>query len=680
MKNKKHHSDNIILLSDQPNLVETNKFPHSTFHFQHFNPVQSRVFEVYEDNKNILVASNTNSGKTSIAEMYLSHEIKERGGKGIYLSPLKALAQEKVDDWTNKKHTFSKFKTSILTGDYRLTPQRKSELEEANFLLMTYEMLASRTRHFKSENNQFLKEVGTLVIDELHEISSSNRGSHLENAIMKFTALNPECRIVALSATMPNVDEISGWLSHIIKRPTYVLKSEYRPVPLETHFVPYADNKWQYDAKEEAKIASTLDIIRQNPDDKFLVFVHTKRTGEKLKLELLKRNIETEFHNADLDKDKRIKLENRFREDVKFRVIIATSTLSAGLNMPARRVIVVGVHCGIQEIKPSLAFQETGRAGRVKYDTQGDAYILLPKSKFHEMKMKFSTVEDIESQMVGEDANNYKTLAFHIVSEIHHKDIQDVKGIHEWYSRSLSHYQKQILDDSLVDKMISFLKSRAIIEENDQGILSTTPLGMISSLFYYPPFDVADLKQNFSKLLNDHMQADDDYRVAMALANVDSFKMEIVNSAEREQLELFAKRVKKIGDYTDGATKIGYCYYCLMNGANNPVMASRMRGLQFDFERLSEVLNAIASMHKWEVGDYFKRLDMRVKYGVGFELLDFVGLSGIGKIKASRLWQSGLKSLKDMADKPHRVKIALECSDDVLKKVMNEVNSKLLVG
>jgi helicase len=666
-----------IYLSDQNTLVKTETFSYSTFPFEYFNPVQSRVIEFYKEPCNALIAANTSAGKTCVAEMFLSHEIKERGGKGLYLSPLRALAQEKVDDWSDKTHEFGKFKTAIITGDYRLTPERRKELNEADFILMTYEMLVSRTRHFKSENNEFLNKVGTLVIDESHFISENNRGPHLETGIMKFTAINPDCRIILLSATMPNVDEIAGWISHITNRQTYIIKSDYRPCPLKMNFVPYPDHGWKYDVKEKFKVETALKILKENPDDKFLMFVHTKRTGELLKKEIEKLNIETDFHNADLDKEKRIKVEKRFREDPKFRVIIATSTLSAGLNMPARRVIVVGVHCGLQEIKPSLALQMAGRSGRPKYDKQGDAYILLPKSKFHEQKVRVLTTETIDSQMVDPQNKDFKILAFHIVSEIHHKEIQDVEGIHNWYKRSLSHFQNQTLDEDLVDNMVYFLKTRGIVQENESGLLETTPLGTISSLFYYPPFDVADLKNNFNKLFEQKVEHDD-YRIAMALGNVDLLRMDIVNSAEKEQLEQFKNKIKKIGDFTEGSIKNGYCYYCLINGASNPVLASKIRGLQFDYPRLNEVLTAINSMFKWDQHEYFKKLAMRVNYGVGFELLDFVSIAGVGKVKANKLWQAGLKTLQDIVDKPHRVKIALECSNEMLEKVLNDANGKLL--
>jgi replicative superfamily II helicase len=152
--------------------------------------------------------------------MFLSHEIRVRGGKGMYLAPLKALAQEKIDDWTpdkdveDLKHHFNDLKISICTGDYRLTHARKQELEESNLVLMTSEMLNSRCRNFKSEQNNCLCDIGTIVVDEAHLLTVPNRGDKLEVGLMKLSQIAPNCRMVLLSATMPNVDQISEWVSY----------------------------------------------------------------------------------------------------------------------------------------------------------------------------------------------------------------------------------------------------------------------------------------------------------------------------------------------------------------------------------------------------------------------------------------------------------------------------------
>ena len=368
----------MIELEDQYELVETKNFPsYANFNFEKFNPVQSRIFEIYNKDCNVIVAAQTSAGKTICSEMMMSESIREKGGKAMYLAPLKALAKEKVDDWTDEKHHFSDLNLAICTGDYKLDEKRKSELENSNIILMTSEMLNSRCRNYKSENNNWLKELKILVIDESHLLTVAGRGDHLESGLMKFTKIAPDCKIVALSATMPNVSEISQWIESLNGKETYLINSKYRPCPLSIHYETYED-VGTYEMKEESKIDKVIDTLRKYKEDKFIVFVHSKNTGYRIKKYLDQQNIESEIHNADLDKEKRDKVEKRFKYG-DLRVIVATSTLAWGCNFPARRVIITGVHRGMSEVPTYDIAQMAGRAGRVGFDPKGDVHILLPK-------------------------------------------------------------------------------------------------------------------------------------------------------------------------------------------------------------------------------------------------------------------------------------------------------------
>jgi replicative superfamily II helicase len=321
----------VKILEDQHNLVNTAEFPsYAKFPFSTFNPVQSRVVEVHDKDANVIIAAATSAGKTVCAEMIASHEVRTHGGKVVYLAPLKALAQEKIDDWTDVKHHFGDLKLSICTGDYQLTPARKKELESANIIIMTTEMLNARVRNFKSEQNNWLKDTGVIICDESHLLTVPGRGDHLEVGLMKFSEIAPNSRIVFLSATMPNVQELAEWVAYsLTQKETYLINSKFRPCPLGIHYETYYD-KGSYDEKEMSKINSAIQIMRDHPDDKFLVFVHTKRTGQLVKKSLVEMGINCEYHNADLSKDNRLKIEKSFREDKNLRAIVATSTLAWG--------------------------------------------------------------------------------------------------------------------------------------------------------------------------------------------------------------------------------------------------------------------------------------------------------------------------------------------------------------
>jgi replicative superfamily II helicase len=666
-------------LNDQNDLIKTEQFKHASFPFDEFNPVQSRVFEVFDKKANLIIAAATSAGKTVCAEMFISHEVRERGGKAMYLAPLKALSQEKIDDWQDDKHHFKDLNLSICTGDYRLTAARKKELEESNIILMTSEMLNSRCRNDKSEKNQFLRDIGTLVVDESHLLTVPGRGDHLEAGLMKLTMINPEVRVVFLSATMPNVDEISEWVSYALTgRDTYLLESTYRPCPLTLHYESYWDMGGTYDENEAQKVNQALAIIESYPDDKFLVFAHTKRTGEMMKKMIKSTGEQCEFHNADLEKKKRVELEHKFRTDPKFRCIVATSTLAWGLNMPARRVIILGVHRGLDEVATYDVTQMVGRAGRVGYDPCGDAYILLPESKFDYHKARLTKPQKIKSQMLDDAFGHHKVLAFHLVSEIHHGNIRTVQDIHEWYDRSLAHWQEHELEEDIVEKTIDLLRKCRAIYEDDEGVLSASSVGKISSLFYYSPFDVSDLRDNFKNLFESGLH-NDDHAVSIALGNVDTHRMGIVSRLERENMGSYlSTSIRKFPGVYEPAIKAGYCYHQLLHGRSSAVFAGFQRGLQMDFARLIEVLNAIDSMSaRWGKRDYIKKLNLRIKYGVRGDLVYLCEIPNVGKVRAEKLWKAGLRTVADVANNPGKVQEALKFKSERVAKVCEDAASLL---
>ena len=669
----------LIRLSDQLELVSTADFSHGKYPFEKFNQVQSRVFEICDKNCNCVIAAPTSVGKTVCAEFFMAHEVRVRGGKAIYLAPLRALAKEKIDDWTSPESIFGDLKIAICTGDYRLTESRVKELNEADIIVMTSEMLNSRCRNMDSEKNDFLKDCGTIVVDESHLLTVPGRGDHLEVGLMKFSEFARDPRMVFLSATMPNVDQIADWVGcSLVKKDTYLVKSEYRPCPLDIHYENYEVSE-SYELTEEYKVSKAVDIVRNYPDDKFLVFVHSKLTGERVKKALQDAKVECEFHNADLVKDKRHEVEKKFKYG-KLRVIIATSTLAWGVNLPSRRVVITGVHRGMNEVETYDIFQMAGRAGRPGYDPRGDVYILLPDNNSEHHEDRLSSPNDIESQLLSYSGKaeepHYKTLAFHLVSEIHHGHIATLKDIHHWYGKSLAYFQYNDLEDSIVDKTMELLMRVGAVKEVD-GKYEVTSVGKVSSMMYYSPFDIADLRRNFKYLFGQGLQTND-MAVALALGNVDSIRMGFVTRAEKDEMEDFASKVQdSCGDrYLESSIKGAYAYHCLLSGRALGPFNAMARGLQMDFERLASVLNMLDSMAaKWNKRDFFSNLSLRIAYGARPELIDLCKVPNVGKVRAERLYAAGIRKPADMLKNPHAVKKILNMKDDKIMEILKGAKS-----
>lgn len=681
---RENNMPHVKLIHDKPDaLVATKDYQYGNFPFEQFNQVQSSLIDVYEEDSNVLIAAATSSGKTVCSEIYLSHEIHKRGGKAMYVVPLRALAQEKIDDWTDPFHMFGRLKVSICTGDYQLTASRKKELEKADLIIMSSEMLASRCRNMKSENNSWLKEIGTVFVDESHLLTVPGRGDHLEIAMMKLTQMNDKIRIGFLSATLPNVDEVGRWLSVLTGKDTNLLVSTYRPCPLKIHYRPY-QTQGSYDGNEEEKCNEALKLILHHRDDKFLVFAHTKRTGELMRELLEARNIKTQFHNANLEKDTRNKLVKDFKDKNGLRVLVATSGLAWGLNTPARRVIELGIHRGTELVPNYDHNQMCGRAGRPQYDPAGDAYILVPSKNFDEHVEELKRPTYIESQLLNRDgeAGRYKTLAFHTVAEIHHGGIKSEKDMRSWYSRSLAHHQAKDLDSEIIGSVLDSLKNSGNIKE-EEGDLKTTTTGAIASMFYFSPFDVSNLRKNFKMLFERGKQVDDFY-VSMCLANIDTFRTGIVNKAEREELSYFLTKVRQTfgSDMPDSAVKVGYCYWLLMNGKSNLPLNNTMRAIQFDFGRTAQVLQMLDQMGcKWDKKEWLSRLGKRVQKGVPEYLVYLCDLPQIAGVRARKLWEADFKTVADVANNEDRARAILKTSkmgDDKINDVIEAAKAMKL--
>lgn len=347
--------------------------------------------------RNLLVAIPTASGKTLVAEMVMHSHIA-RKGKCLYIVPLKALASEKFDEFNNKG-----VRVGIATGDF---DRRDDMLGRNDIIVATSEKVDSLLRN----NASWIAEITLLVIDEVHLIDSPSRGPVVEMVIAKMRYRNPSMQVIGLSATIGNPHILAGWLD------AELVTSSWRPVDLRQG-VFYNDCIHFRDGARQVKAVSKnyedlnlcLDTVAEG--GQCLVFVSSRRNAEafakraagalrcddrelNIYAAQLEKTAETEmgktlalcvsqgaaFHHAGLSRPERAIVEEGFRKGL-IKCISSTPTLAAGLNLPARRVIIrdylrFAAGEGMQPIAASEYHQMAGRAGRPRLDPYGEAVLI----------------------------------------------------------------------------------------------------------------------------------------------------------------------------------------------------------------------------------------------------------------------------------------------------------------
>lgn len=654
--------------------VPTSGYGAWSYGFKNFNPVQSQVYPHISEDANMVIGANTSAGKTVCAELLMDYVLAQ-GQRVIYLSPLKALTQEKYDDWQKR---FPEERITILTGDYTLSEKMKQQLGASGIIVMTSEMADSRTRRMESEKNYWLKEVGLVIVDESH-ILSTERGHAVETGIMRFTKINPKARILFLSATMPNVKELGDWLTTLNSKPTTVIYNTWRPVKLQMSFCEYPlrFNNWgreDYWASQEAKRGMAVEIAMSKPSEKFLIFCHDKGTGRDIVRRLREVGEEAKFHNADLDLNERLEVEKKFQDrENGIRVMVSTSTLAWGRNLPARNVVIVGVHRGISEVDELDIIQMAGRAGRYGIDDAGFVYLIIPEGSAEAWRRVFASPRPVTSVL-----NNRYTLAFHVLAEISNKEVLSKEDLLRWYERSLAYRQgimpfsredaEGLMQDLLEMEMIGY-----------KGLIPyITGLGKVSAWLYFSPYDVYAWYRNFSRAFEIGL---DDLTLAWALGDIPSNDMGYIPNDVKTDVEemMWKLRNRGITNVSDACT-VSYGAYHSLKGLDpeEGVLKAICRGLIFDIQRQTQAFSLMDGMYaKWGQDGLWKVLPVRIKYGIPEEIVPLTTIAGVGGKRAKAIWGQGLKSVEDVADLKNKKKLMKVLTPVVASKIQRAAKELL---
>jgi len=443
------------------------------------NPAQQRVIDhgVLDSGFSTVLQMPTGSGKTWLAREAIRSSLN-RGFRAVYLSPLRALADELSTSWTT---VFPDSPVGVFTGDYgkpgKALPVSYSD---ARVMIMTPERLDACTRTWRTHWS-WIPEVDWLVVDELHLLGDGQRGARLEGTISRFRRLNPFCRVLGLSATLGNRGQLADWLEGV------ELGSDWRQVPLEWKVVRYRkpDEKPNILAAEVSRIRDT--------GGQSLVFVQSRRRCEHLAKWLREKGLQADHHHAGLTHDSRRTVERGFREN-STQVLVATGTLEMGINLPARQVVLYDLQGfdgqGFIPLSVNTVWQRAGRAGRPGLDPSGEAVLLAPSWEKSADRYALGRFEPVISGLTEPQA-----IAEQILTEVHSGLARTTGQLERVFSTSLAAFQGKTLK---IHRTVGEMLEAGMLREEEQEtrtLLHATPLGRIACRHQLRPATVLHLRR-----------------------------------------------------------------------------------------------------------------------------------------------------------------------------------------
>jgi len=681
------------------------------------------------EGKNLVLASPTASGKTLVAEMCALKHILEKDGKVLYLTPLRALANEKYEEFKKysgiKKSGGRRISVGISTGDY---DSSDPWLERYDVIITTNEKADSLLRH----RAKWMDEISLVVADEVHLLNDSERGPTLEVVLARLMQINPDAQLLTLSATVKNAEEAAEWLK------ADSVTTEWRPVTLKEgvlnqNEIQFKDGGALKIEKRVANPAINLALHTIKTGGQALIFASTRKNsvglarkastevdgllskplkrvlqrlseevlaaGERTRIsELLADLVSkgTAFHHAGLGGTHRRLIENAFREG-RIKVLTATPTLAFGVNLPARMVIIHDYRryepgYGYYPITVLEYKQMAGRAGRPRYDKTGEA-ILISKTEDERDYLMESYVlaqpERIWSKLAVE-----RILRGHVLATIASDFAHTEQGIYDFFGKTFYAFQydpKAI--KAVIVKILKFLYDERMIEVSGENVYATRFGRRVSELYIDPVSGVVirDALQNKAPILTDvsyfHMIAhtpDVFPRLRPYSSEIDELAL-FVDQHRSEFMFPVPEQWEDHIDYEEFLTeaKTAWVLQSWIEEVTEDQMIERFRVQPGDLYRVIEsarwLLYASHELARlFGVGkDALSGLDVvmeRVEKGVKAELLPLVRLEGIGRVRARILHNAGLKTLDDLKKAPMEELTALPLIGPKLaKKIKDQV-------
>ena len=469
----------------------------------HLNPMQELVVPHIYSTNNMVVAAPTASGKSTVLMMAGTPALAV-GGSVLYVAPYKALADEKLDDVQRKGHPWEKIPKLVVSGDYPWTPTQIKKASRARFISVTPESLISVLRKSDPQKTKWLSRVRVIVFDEIHLVTDASRGATMETMIMDVALRLPKARLIGLSATVSNPEDLQEWFTRLNERETDLIQSTYRPVPIVRHFYEYEGFCDSQSMPDRQQLAIELGLQFHEANEAYMIAVWNKKFGYSIQDDLRENhNLSVPFHNADVPKETRKNIESDYRTRI-FPGLIATSTVFVGVNLPPRHLILTATHVGIDnEIPVHELLQAEGRSGRPEYDTEAHAHYLIHAGYREELEAKLLQGCHVESNF-----HKPALVAQHFLGALYTNALGCYDSFMEWFTWTLRYVQlpEENVDSEANDLLTTIISDMVRlgmirpIENILEDEFELTQLGKIAAQTMADPYVLYTLIQNFRKL------------------------------------------------------------------------------------------------------------------------------------------------------------------------------------
>jgi|TARA_B110000263_G_scaffold7260_1_gene6219 helicase len=667
-------------------------------------PPQKEAIKFVERGDSVLMSVPTAAGKTLVAYAALIRAVKAKK-KGIYLVPLRALAWEKVNELKDIcKNILDGAKIGVSVGDY----DKARGLSKYDIIVSTSERADSLIRH----NPSWLSEVECLVSDEIHLLNDSGRGPTLEVTLSKFREINPNIQIIGLSATVSNSKEIADWLDATL------VESDFRPVPLKKGISLDGTVEWEDGEKKYMGLDGVEGIAIDNLPEQCLVFVGTRRSAEaqakklsrmvggklnseqRKELEKFANQIQKNadeitsvdsnlsklitngvaYHHAGLTNRQRLIIETAFKERA-LKALCATPTLAAGVNLPARRVIIRDLSrwdSSFQSNQPLPVLevhQMLGRAGRPGFDVDGQGILIAKKrdqiDSFTERYFEGET-EPVISRLGSEPA-----LRTHLLSLITSGTITTREGLHKFLEKTLFGAQGELWrTQHRLNKVLDFLDKEQLIEiegktDNEfqpanevlEEKLKPTAFGRKVSQLYIDPLSgviiknalESEVEANSLGLLHALARTPDIYSLYVRKNEMETYLTHLMQMegdlmlpppVEHIELEFYLWDLKTALLIMDWIEETPEEHLMKRYSTTPGDIRAKVETAEWILYAMSELAELLSPSNTKMITE----LRIRVKNGVRKELLPLLELDSVGRIRARALFNAGFTSQSSIRD------------------------------